>query len=306
LAILILIALIACLILGNYEKFIYVYYLFISEFKLNCSLKNFKVNTRKIKNKSTKVNKMSKKKLFINIFKMNSYIKIFIVSIIFIIIFLNIFNTKPVRFILVELLITITTIVIIQMLKNTDGLFKILFGQIVLTFIFAIIAIGFFQLDLEYNEFKIPIFLIAITLLISPLFISLNMYYSASNSIYKVIHFILCLINIIAIFFLMLTYIGYGFMFYKLQDLHVNVNDGRVNVYNQITLRNGFFVLVTYGLDRLSNIHIQVGGKSVKESIGFGTLLFSLISRTIVSTYVALVFAFITNALVNRSGKDKN
>jgi hypothetical protein len=306
LVLLILLVLIACLILGNYEKFIYLYYLFISKFKLNYSLKNFKENTKKLNDKSEKVEKMSKKKLFVNIFEIDSFIKAFIFSIIFIIIFLNIFNIKPIRFILVELLIIIITIIIVQKLKNKGELFKLLFGQLVFTSVFAIIAIAFFQSDLENNEFKIPIFLIATTLLISPLFISLNMYYSASNSIYSVINFILCLINIIVIFFLMLTYMGYGFMFYKLQDLHVNVNDGRVNVYKQITLRNGFFVLVTYGLDRLSNIHIQVGGKSVKESIGFGTLLFSLISRTIVSTYVALVFAFITNTLVNRSGKNKN
>lgn len=305
-AILILLCLIILLILGNFEKIIYLYYLLISTVKFNLSRMNLQRNIKKGEDKSKKVYSMNGFEIFTYIFKIDSSIKLYIFSIIFIILFLNLFEIKAIRFILVEILIVIITINIIQFLKNSSEIFKMLFGHWVFTIVYIFITITFFQLDLENNEFSIPIFLMATTLLIAPLFISLNIYYSASNRIYRMIHFILCLINIIVIFFLMLTYIGYGFMFYELKDLHVNVNNGRVNVYNQITERNGFLVLITYGLDKLSNIDIQVGGKDIKESIGFGMLLFSIVGRTIVSTYVALVFAFITNTLVSRGSKDKN
>ena len=139
------------------------------------------------------------------------------------------------------------------------------------------------------------------TILILSLYNSISLYYSShENKIYKGLHLLCCYINISLVCVLMFTYIGYGFMVYNMKNQ--NLDKPLLNITGSQNLLNTIVTFISYGLDNLSQ---ESGIKLIKAKtskfINIHELIFSLVSKIFLSTYIALVLTFLGNTLFKNS-----
>lgn len=136
------------------------------------------------------------------------------------------------------------------------------------------------------------------TLLVLSLYISISVYYSVDNEKIKLIHLVFCYLNIILVCLIMFSYIGYGFMIYDIKELNLGTNEGSLNVKGPENIISQIAVLISYGVDHLSQgSGIEIKKSNHLRSINSNKIIFSLVSKVFVSTYIALVLTFLGNTL---------
>lgn len=274
--------------------------LFFLIIKTKCNMvtnkKERQDNVKTILNKTLKSN-------FKDIFIINSLNKLVLFICLFLtILMLNFTFNKIWVFICIEFILLLMFFSLNTMLQNTKDSLKI-FSLIYFSTLVIYITLLNVNNEATRVDFNIYTYFISISMLIGLLVISIILYYRASSELYKLLHFILCILNILILFIIILNYIGYGFLYY---ESIYNVNKGKM-----IFQSNNFKILFLNNISSaLNNINNKIDYVGV-ENEGFGQIkyqemLFALFSKGFVSTYIALVFAFISNSLFSRSGKDKN
>lgn len=211
------------------------------------------------------------------------------------------------NFILIELLIFISFLVLVINLKNNYEILKLLLGQVYITFMLIYSYFLFWHKDITNYSFNNYMFLVVVSFIIGMLILSIVLYYSTSKILFRRLHFICCLLNTVIFLIYILIYMGYGFIYYDLLENNITINDVKFNVKEHINKQNMHSIFISYALDNLTDkIGVTVGNSSIYKSISTEKIYFILMCKGFISTYIALVFAFISNSLFSRGGKDKN
>ncbi|MBF7025163.1 hypothetical protein [Staphylococcus kloosii] len=210
-------------------------------------------------------------------------------------------------FVLEEIGIFLIFYILLNNLNKTFELFKLIYGQLYFTFMAIYAYLLFWQNDIKDFDFNNYIFLIVVTILICMLTVSITLYYRAKNKLYKRLHFVFCVSNILVLLILILSYMGYGFMYYNLKESKIESHKAKLNVKGQINVINMFPIFVSYALDNLTaKVNVKIGNSNIHETISTAKIYFVLMCRAFITTYIALVFAFVSNSLFSRGGKNKN
>ncbi|MCD8895345.1 MULTISPECIES: hypothetical protein [Mammaliicoccus] len=297
--ILIILFLIFVLIINIYrlkDKFQYRY----TQLKEKIGLLKIEINLRDF----TRINnlKILAKLVFEKFFIINSWKKFnFIISVFLIFILINFRLNDLLRFILIEIILIIIALAFLGFLKKEGRFEKVIIGQLYIPLIEIVIAIKFFLIDLEHQNISLPIFYITMTILILSLYISISLYYSEKSSKFKLWHLLCCYLNIGFVCVIMFTYIGYGFMIYESKNLNLKANEGVLNINGSENVLNTFAILISYGLDNLSQgSGIELSKTHETKDINTNEIVFSLVCKIFISTYLALVLAFLSNTLFNK------
>jgi len=247
------------------------------------------------------------KLIFEKFFIINSWKKFnFIISIFLIFILINFRINNLLRFILIEFILIFSASVFLSFLKKEQEFKKLIMGQLYIPLIGIVIAINIFLIDLEHQNISLPIFYITLTILILSLYISISLYYSEKINKFKLFHLFCCYLNICFVCVIMFTYIGYGFMIYESKNLNLEANEGVLNINGSENVLNSFAVLISYGLDNLSQTSgIELSKTHETKNINTNEIVFSLVCKIFISTYIALVLAFLSNTLFNKDNNIK-
>lgn len=302
--ILIILFLIFVLIINIYrlkDKFQYRY----TQLKEKIGLLKIEINLRDF----TRINnlKILAKLVYEKIFIINSWKKFnFIISVFLIFILINFNINNLIRFILIEFILIFSASVFLSFLKKEQGFKKIIMGQLYIPLIGIVMAIENFLIDLEHQNISLPIFYITMTILILLLYISISLYYNEKSNKFKLKHLFWCYVNIGIVCVIMFTYIGYGFMIYESKNLNLEADEGVLNINGSENVLNTFAVLISYGLDNLSQTSgIELSKTHETKNINTNEIVFSLVCKIFISTYLALVLAFLSNTLFNKVNNSK-
>ncbi|WP_436860720.1 hypothetical protein [Mammaliicoccus lentus] len=207
-----------------------------------------------------------------------------------------------IRFIILEFLIIFLAMIVLGILKKEKQVKKILFGQLYVPLIGIILAIEIFVIDLERSDISLNIFYITMTILVISLYVSISMYHSTDNKRFKLIHLVFSYMNIGLVCVIMFTYIGYGFMIFESKNLNLSTNEGTLNINGTKNSLNNIAIFISYGLDNLSQVSgIEIVKNKCNKCVNIEEVVFGLVSKVFISTYIALVLAFLGNTLFKKS-----
>lgn len=242
------------------------------------------------------------------IFTINSWRKLgFLIVIILVLILINFKLNDLIKFIFLEYIMIFLAILLLSFLKKEHQSIKIFFGQLYIPVLGVFGALEIFLIDLDRQEISFHIFYIFMTTLMLSLYISISLYYSVDNKNFKLIHMLFCYLNMGLVCVIMFTYIGYGFMVYDIKNQNLKPNEGILNIKGPENLLNYTAVFISYGLDNLSQgSGIVISKTKEVKFINTNEILFGLVSKVFVSTYIALVLAFLGNTLFNKSKSSKD
>lgn len=278
------------------DKFQYRY----TQLKEKIELLQIELNLRDI----IRINnlKILAKLVFEKFFIINSWKKFnFIISVFLIFILINFNINDLIRFILIEFILIFSASVFLSFLKKEQGFKRLIMWQLYILLLGIVMAIEAFLIDLEHQNISLPIFYITMTILILLLYISISLYYNEKNNKFKLWHLLFCYVNIGFVCVIMFTYIGYGFIIYESKNLNLEANEGVLNINGSENVLNSFAVLISYGLDNLSQTSgIELSKTHETKNINTNEIVFSLVCKIFISTYLALVLAFLSNTLFNK------
>lgn len=90
-------------------------------------------------------------------------------------------------------------------------------------------------------------------------------------------------------------------MIYESKNLNLKANEGVLNINGSENVLNTFAILISYGLDNLSQgSGIELSKTHETKDINTNEIVFSLVCKIFISTYLALVLAFLSNTLFNK------
>lgn len=242
------------------------------------------------------------------ILKLNSINKFgFTIVLILLILFNSGFFNKYINFVFLELIIILIYLMLINLFNSEDEITRIVFGQLMTPFIALFLYLTALIKLIDNQSFKMNIFILILTFIILSLYSSIVSYYNSKEKTYKGLNLIGCICHVVFTSFILFSYIGVGFMFFDKDSFHTSTKNLFINVKGEQNGINSFGVILSYGLDKLTDSSgIQITSVKPKKEVNASELVFSIISRAFVTTYIALVFAFISNSLFSRGGKDKN
>src|SRR5699024_7592812 len=285
----------------NRERIIKVFNYSLLKIRKHFSLekKEFRID-----NPFTKSNLKTRSQYILNkIFIINSWKKLGIVIFMILVFILNNFKLNDfIRFIILEFLIIFLAMIVLGILKKEKQVKKILFGQLYVPLIGIILAIEIFVIDLERSDISLNIFYITMTILVISLYVSISMYHSTDNKRFKLIHLVFSYMNIGLVCVIMFTYIGYGFMIFESKNLNLSTNEGTLNINGTKNSLNNIAIFISYGLDNLSQVSgIEIVKNKCNKCVNIEEVVFGLVSKVFISTYIALVLAFLGNTLFKKS-----
>lgn len=303
----ILIIILITIIIVNFDKVNSLYSVGKRRIK-NFFSKGMIKNTTQIRNELKGISIKKIINCFIKLFKLDSTFKKIVFIDLLVILILNLFNyNKFINFLLLEIIIVTSYFAIISYMKNETEIYQLLFGQFFLPLLIVIVYLQIFVVSADKYELNMYIFVIVITLLIFSVYSSINFYYNANSQKYIKLNLIGCVINIILTSLIIFCYIGYGFMIFDMNAINVSQKNLIININKKTNDLEFFATYIAYALDNLTTkIGIKISDSSRIKDIDSERMLFTLFCRAVVTTYIALVFAFISNSLFSRSGKDKN
>ncbi|WP_279526009.1 hypothetical protein [Staphylococcus gallinarum] len=302
----IIIAFLIIVLIVNRYRIKNTFYLYLSRIKNNYSLRNIKTDVGKLI-RDIKPRVLTKM-ILDKIFTINSWRKLgFLIVIILVLILINFKLNDLIKFIFLEYIMIFLAILLLSFLKKEHQSIKIFFGQLYIPFLGVFGALEIFLIDLDRQEISFHIFYIFMTTLMLSLYISISLYYSVDNKNFKLIHMLFCYLNMGLVCVIMFTYIGYGFMVYDIKNQNLKPNEGILNIKGPENLLNYTAVFISYGLDNLSQgSGIVISKTKEVKFINTNEILFGLVSKVFVSTYIALVLAFLGNTLFNKSKSSKD
>lgn len=288
----------------NRDRIKKTFCLYLSQIKDNYSLRNVKPNLGKlIRNIQPRV---LSKMILDKIFTINSWKKLgLLIVVILFFILINFKLNNLIRFIFLEFIMIFIAILLLSFLKKEHQFIKIFFGQLYIPLLGIWGALGIFLIGLDRQEINFHIYYIFMTTLMLSLYISISLYYNVDEKNFKLIHMLFCYLNMGLVCVIMFTYIGYGFMVYDIKNQNLKPNEGILNIKGPENLLNYIAVFISYGLDNLSQgSGIIISKTKEVKFINTNEILFGLVSKVFVSTYIALVLAFLGNTLFNKSKRD--
>lgn len=252
--------------------------------------------------------KVLSKMILDKVFIINSWKKLgLLIVVILFLILINFRLNNLIRFIFLEFIMIFIAILLLSFLKKEHQFIKIFFGQLYIPLFGIWGALAIFLIGLNRQEINFHIYYIFMTTLMLSLYISISLYYNVENKNFKLIHMLFCYLNIGLVCVIMLTYIGYGFMLYDIKKQNLKPNEGILNIKGPENSLNYISVLISYGLDNLSQgSGIIIAKTKEVKFINTNEILFGLVSKVFVSTYIALVLAFLGNTLFNKSKNSKD
>lgn len=296
------------IICANFKNMIKIFNEFLDEIKRPFNKIKSSLSINEIKKSFRNLSKDKILNLMHNKLKLNSVNKFgFTIVLILLILFSSGYFDKYINFVFIELIIIFTYLMFINLFNSDDEITRIFFGQVMA----PAIALGYylpaFNNLMDNQTFEINTFIIFLTFIILSLYSSIISYYNSKRKIFRVLNLTGCIMHILITSIILFSYIGVGFMFFDMNSFHSNTNNLFINVKGEQNKINSFGVVLSYGLDKITDSSgIQITSVKTKDEVYANGLVFSIISRAFVTTYIALVFAFISNSLFSRSGKDKN
>ncbi|MBF7020978.1 hypothetical protein [Staphylococcus kloosii] len=296
------------IICANFKNMIKIFNEFLDEIKRPFNKIKSSLSINEIKKSFRNLSKDKILNLMHNKLKLNSVNKFgFTIVLILLILLSSGYFDKYINFVFIELIIIFTYLMFINLFNSDDEITRIFFGQVMA----PAIALGYylpaFNNLMDNQTFEINTFIIFLTFIILSLYSSIISYYNSKRKIFRVLNLTGCIMHILITSIILFSYIGVGFMFFDMNSFHSNTNNLFINVKGEQNKINSFGVVLSYGLDKITDSSgIQITSVKTKDEVYANGLVFSIISRAFVTTYIALVFAFISNSLFSRSGKDKN
>lgn len=296
------------IVCANFKNMIKIFNEFLDEIKRPFNKIKSSLSINEIKKSFSNLSKAKILNLMHNKLKLNSANKFgFTIVLILLILLSSGYFDKYINFVFIELIIILTYLMFINLFNSDDEITRIFFGQVMA----PAIALGYylpaFDNLMENQTFEINTFIIFLTFIILSLYSSIVSYYNSKEKMFRELNLIGCICHIVFTSLILFSYIGVGFMFFDKESYNTDLKNLFINIKGKQNEINSFGVILSYGLDKLTDSSgIQITNVKSKEEVNADKLVFSIISRAFVTTYIALIFAFVSNSLFSRSGKDKN